>query len=79
MSKELKIGLNIDTQKMIRKLKIISKHAELLAIELENVDKTCDCGSEEFEITDILCKDGMKKVRTCICCGDGEIIDYEER
>lgn len=71
MSEGRKLTVNVDanTSKLQLKLKAIAKHAEVLANELEEIDKACDeCGSMEFIH---LQSPGNPPIKECTKCGEG--------
>lgn len=75
------IEVDMNTSKMVKKLKAIAEHAAALAEELETIDKeVCEaCGSTEIKVATL--HSDMKVVRkynTCLQCGSQWFKDEEK-
>ena len=70
------IVIDIDTNKMIKRLRVITKHISALVDELESIDEwQCDCNSCEY--SDFYWDPDLVK-RVCDKCGEGYLIHKGE-
>jgi DNA-directed RNA polymerase subunit RPC12/RpoP len=65
---KLTMEIDVESKKMVLKLKAIAKHTSALAEELEQIDgvECPNCGGQELAIADFHC-DGMGKTTTYQC------------
>jgi DNA-directed RNA polymerase subunit M/transcription elongation factor TFIIS len=77
----LTIEVDMNTSKMVKKLKAIAEHAAALAEELETIDKeVCEaCGSTEINVVTLHADiDIVRKYNTCLQCGSQWFKDDEK-